>query len=73
MDPHGLRRERLTLPGPGNAPSRERIFSCYPENDGEAAGCAEQVLTSIARRAYRRPVTADETARLMSLYMREAR
>ena len=61
----------LTVAGPGNAPSRERIFSCYPQSDGEAAACAEQILNGIARRAYRRPVTADETARLMSLYSNE--
>lgn len=61
----------LEVTGPGSAPSRERIFSCYPESAAEESACAERILTSIARRAYRRPVTADETARLMGLYGNE--
>ena len=61
----------LTVAGPGQSPSRERIFSCYPESEGEAAACAERILTSLARRAYRRPITDDERARLMGLYTTE--
>ena len=50
----------LTIAGPGRSPSRERIFSCEPAQDSEAAACAEQILTALARRAYRRPITDDE-------------
>jgi len=61
----------LTVAGPGQSPSRERIFSCYPESEGEAAACAEQILTTLARRAYRRPITDDERTRLLGLYTHE--
>jgi hypothetical protein len=58
----------LTIAGPGRSPSRERIFSCEPAQESEAAACAEEILTRLARRAYRRPITADERARLLELY-----
>ncbi len=58
----------LTIVGPGRSASRERIFSCEPAQESEAAACAEQILTSLARRAYRRPITDDERGRLVDLY-----
>jgi hypothetical protein len=61
----------LEIAGSGNAPSRARIFSCQPAQDAEAAACAEQILTTLARRAYRHPVTAEERERLMTLYAAE--
>ncbi|HEY9183219.1 MAG TPA: DUF1587 domain-containing protein, partial [Gammaproteobacteria bacterium] len=61
----------ITIAGPGNSPSRERIFSCYPQDETQAAPCAEQILSTLARRAYRRPITEAERARLKSLYEAE--
>ncbi len=58
----------VTIAGPGRSASRERIFSCEPAQESEAAACAEQILTSLARRAYRRPITDDERSRLVDLY-----
>src|SRR6185436_3771443 len=42
--------------------SRKRILTCDPES-GRA--CIEKIISNLARRAYRRPVTARETASLM--------
>jgi len=42
--------------------SRNRVLICNPES-GRA--CVERILSTLARRAYRRPVTARETASLM--------
>jgi len=42
--------------------SRKRVLICDPES-GRA--CVEQILANLSRRAYRRPVTAGETASLM--------
>jgi len=61
----------LNVAGPGNSESRKRIFTCYPQQESEARACAESILTSIARRAYRRPLTDDERDRLLGLYDRE--
>jgi len=38
--------------GPGDTPSRRRIFTCRPTGDG--ADCARQILAPIVRRAFRR-------------------
>ena len=51
--------------GPGDTPSRRRIFTCRPARSAEEAACARKVLSTLARRAYRRPVTADDMAPIM--------
>ena len=61
----------VSVRGSGDSPSRQRIFSCYPVDDAAAAACAEEVLSTIARRAYRRPATDTEIARLLGLYANE--
>ena len=66
--------EQVTVTGPfdltgaGDTPSRRRIFTCRPEAVAQEASCARTILTSLAQRAYRRPVTADDLAPLMELY-----
>ena len=58
--------------GPGDTPSRRRIFVCHPANAGEEDGCARRILSTLARRAYRRPVSdADLQAPLK--FFKEAR
>ncbi len=53
---------------PGNTASRRTIFICRPSAEVTEAACAERILTSLARRAYRRPVTARDIGRLMKTY-----
>ncbi len=50
--------------GPGESPSRQRIFTCHDANDR----CARQILSTIARRAFRRPVTDRDIDPLMNFY-----
>ncbi len=56
--------------GIGETPSRERIFSCRPADDTaeEAEACAAAVIASLARRAYRRPVTVADIEQLTGFY-----
>jgi hypothetical protein len=54
--------------GPGNTPSRERIFSCRPQQGSEEAACARQILTAIAHRAYRQSPSAEHLSVLMDFY-----
>jgi hypothetical protein len=59
--------------GPGNTASRERIFACRPAEEeraptGDAEDCAKTILTSLARRAYRRPVAAADVEPLLAFY-----
>ena len=56
--------------GPGDTPSRRAIFTCRPRPNAEALACARKILTTLARRAYRRPVTERETERLLTYYQR---
>jgi hypothetical protein len=51
----------------GDTPSRHKIFICRPTGQDEAA-CAKKIVGLLARRAYRRPVTDDEVAMLMTFY-----
>jgi mono/diheme cytochrome c family protein len=53
--------------GPGETPSRRRIFTCRP-TAAEETTCAKTILTTLGSRAYRRPMTRAESDRLMTLY-----
>jgi len=54
--------------GPGDTPSRRRIFACRPANAAGEPACARTILTTIARRAYRRPVTDADMKPLLARY-----
>jgi len=51
-----------------DTPSRRRIFLCHPATAAEESPCAEKILSSLARRAYRRPLTSADAAILMASY-----
>src|SRR5215468_5349922 len=50
-----------------SSPSRALIYVCNPKTTGEAV-CAKQIAENLAKRAFRRPVTDADTARLMPFY-----
>jgi hypothetical protein len=63
----------FNVTGPGDTPSRRRILVCEPrlssgEIDPGEGGCARRILTAVARRAYRRPVTDAEVDELLRFY-----
>ncbi len=78
------RLRTVSIDGPYNVrgvaegPSRERLFVCHPgANPGaksssvpsvDETACATKILTSLARRAFRRPVTAGDVEAPMSFY-----
>jgi mono/diheme cytochrome c family protein len=47
----------LNPTGPGDTPSRRRIFVCAPKAAAEEVACARKILSSLATRAMRRPVS----------------
>ena len=61
----------FNITGPGSSPSRQQIFTCYPNAETEERACAEEILTTIARKAYRRPLSQQETDTLMGFYRAE--
>ena len=54
--------------GPGDTPSRRAILSCTPTGPADEEPCARQILTELARRAYRRPASTDDVQTLMTFY-----
>ncbi len=64
----------LTISGPFNAlgagdtPSRSRIFVCRPADEAAEAPCAREIVSNLARRAYRRPVTAADVDAVLFFY-----
>jgi hypothetical protein len=54
--------------GPGDTASRRKIFICHPSKALGEDACAKKIVTTLARHAYRRPVTAADIAPLMKMY-----
>ena len=54
--------------GPGNTPSRDRIFVCRPHVEQEEEACAGQVVDTLMRRAYRRLVTKRDRDEILEFY-----
>jgi mono/diheme cytochrome c family protein len=50
--------------------SRQRLFVCHPAANSEDTTCATKILTNLARRAYRRPVTPADVEAPVSFYQR---
>jgi hypothetical protein len=65
---------KVTISGPFDAkpatdsPSRRKIFACQPANAAAETACARQIVNGLARRAFRRPVTTQDTELLMGFY-----
>jgi len=53
---------------PHDSASRRKIFVCRPSSSVPEAACARQILGTLARRAYRRPTTANEMTMLMTFF-----
>ena len=58
--------------GPGDTPSRRRVFVCSPASSGDEEACARRIIRGIARRAYRGDITDADIDRLLAFY-RDAR
>ena len=56
--------------GPGDTPSRRQVFICRPATAAEEPACARRIVTRLAERAYRRPVTEAETGEILAFYDR---
>ncbi len=55
--------------GTGVTAAREKIFICEPGAlEDEQLACANEILSTLARQAYRRPVTENEVSDLLGFY-----
>jgi mono/diheme cytochrome c family protein len=57
----------LKTAGPGDMPSRRRIFTCKPAS-GADERCARQIISTLVRRAYRGQGSDADVERLMGFY-----
>jgi hypothetical protein len=53
---------------PPDSASRRRLLICQPETGAQEGPCAKEILSTVARRAYRRPVTDQDLEVPMGLY-----
>jgi hypothetical protein len=74
-NPSGIPRLRTgNIEGPYNVngisatPSRKRLFICKPTSTVRGTPCAAEILSAVARRAFRRPITAADIKRPMTFY-----
>ena len=74
-NPSGIPRLRTgNIQGPFNVtgisetPSRKRLFTCKPATPAKEAACAAEILSNVARRAYRRPVVESDVEAPMAFY-----
>jgi mono/diheme cytochrome c family protein len=58
----------LAANGPGDTPSRRRIFIERPTGPSDEEACAKPILSNLARRAYRRPVDDADLKALLDFY-----
>jgi hypothetical protein len=74
---HALQiRGPLSVTGMSGSPSRAKIFICNPSEsrrsspsiEASESGCATTIIETLARRAFRRPVTAEDMGPLMAFY-----
>ena len=66
---HALQiRGPLNVTGMSKSASRSKIFICTPTGPRDEAACANRIVTDLARRAFRRPVTAEDVNPLMAFY-----
>jgi uncharacterized protein DUF1592/uncharacterized protein DUF1588/uncharacterized protein DUF1585/uncharacterized protein DUF1587/uncharacterized protein DUF1595 len=54
--------------GPGETPSRVRLFVCRPATAQAEEPCAREILANLSRRAFRRTVTDSDLRPLMAFY-----
>ena len=54
--------------GPGDTPTRRRILVCHPTGAAEEEPCAREILSTIARRAFRRPLATRDVDALVAFY-----
>jgi hypothetical protein len=61
-------RGPLSVTGISDSPSRQRIFVCKPTESSDERRCAAEIVTQLAERAFRRPVTDEDVGSLMTFY-----
>jgi len=77
-NPSGLPRLRngmiegpFNVTGVSETPTRQKLFVCRPKTAASEEPCASQILSNVARRAFRRPVTKVDMEQPLAQYGKE--
>jgi mono/diheme cytochrome c family protein len=68
--------DRVSITGPfdgkagGDTLSRRKIFVCHPAKEADEVPCARQILSSLVRRAFRRPANEQDMETLLNFYQK---
>jgi len=68
---------RVVITGPynptglGDTPSRRRVLVCRPASASDETTCARQIVSTLARRAFRRAMNDNDVASLLTFYQQE--
>jgi hypothetical protein len=54
---------------PEDSPSIRKVFTCHPSNETQENACAKEILTTLMRRAYRRPITPADWEWIQAFYL----
>ena len=54
--------------GAAESESAKKIFVCRPSGPSDEEACAKKIVNVLARHAFRRPITPDDTEALMTFY-----
>lgn len=66
---HALQiRGPLKVTGMSDSVSRQKILICRPQGKADETVCARKIVSNLARRAFRRPVTDEDINPLMAFY-----
>ncbi|HEY1305200.1 MAG TPA: DUF1592 domain-containing protein [Vicinamibacterales bacterium] len=66
--------DNVTIAGPytpraaSDTPSRRKVFTCRAQTPAAEEACARTILSTLARRAYRRPITTQDLETLLPFY-----
>ena len=66
---HALQvRGPLKVTGMSESVPRKRIFVCYPRESAEEKACANEIITNLAQRAFRRPLEQEDVDSLVGFF-----
>ena len=64
----GIIQGPYNVTGVSDTPTRDRVFVCRPASAADEPACAEQIISTLERRAFRRPITSDDLKPALAFY-----
>jgi mono/diheme cytochrome c family protein len=68
---NGIIEGPYNVTGPGRSASRQKLMVCTPTAAAQEAACANRILSTVAKRAFRRPVVKTDMDAPLAIYRAE--